>query len=233
VIRAKIIGDDVLTASYSHELPRYGFPVKSNTSYAATYATGLLCARRLLKKLKLDEKYAGNADVNGADYNVEAMADGPKPFYALLDVGLRRTTTGSKLFAALKGATDGGLDIPHKPTRFVGYDGEKKELNADLLRKYIFGGNVSSFMKSLKDENPERYSKQFSQFDKAGVKPDDIETMWKKVHAAIRKSPESVKSTKPKPTKVKRYNRKALNRAQRKDRVRQKLEAKAKQVAKE
>jgi len=233
IIRAKIVGDEVLTAAYSHELPRYGFPVKNNTSYAATYATGLLCARRLLKKLKLDEKYTGNAEVNGADYNVEALMDGPKPFYALLDVGLRRTTTGSKLFAALKGATDGGLDIPHKPTRFVGYDSEKKELNADLLRKSIFGANVSSFMKSLKDENPERYAKQFSQFDKAGVKPDDIEALWKKIHAAIRKSPEAVKSTKPKPEKVKRYNRKGLNRAQRKDRIRQKLESKAKKVAKE
>jgi len=232
IIRAKIIGDEVLTASYAHELGRYGFPVKNNTSYAATYATGLLCARRLLHKLKLNEKYAGNTDVNGQDYNVEALADGPKPFYALLDVGLKRTTTGSKLFAALKGATDGGLDIPHSNTRFVGYDSEKKELNADILRKYIFGGNVSDYMKALKDENPERYAKQFSQFEKAGVKAEELESIWKKVHAAIRKDPVAVKNTKPKPAVVKRYGRKAMNHAQRKDRIRQRLEAKAKSATK-
>jgi len=31
-----------------------------------------------------------------------------------LDVGLKRTTTGAKIFGALKGAVDGGLNIPHR-----------------------------------------------------------------------------------------------------------------------
>ena len=56
------------------------------------YCTGLLCARRLLNKLGLDKRYEGNTNVNGEDYYVEAIADGPSPFYCLLDVGLRRTT---------------------------------------------------------------------------------------------------------------------------------------------
>ena len=38
----------------------------------------------------------------GEDYNVEEVADGPRPFRALLDTGLKRTSTGSKVFAALK-----------------------------------------------------------------------------------------------------------------------------------
>jgi hypothetical protein len=33
---------------------------------------------------------------------VEAVDDGPRPFTALLDTGLKRTSTGSKVFAALK-----------------------------------------------------------------------------------------------------------------------------------
>ncbi len=33
--------------------------------------------------------------------------DGPSAFHALLDVGLKPTTLGSKLFAAMKGAFDG------------------------------------------------------------------------------------------------------------------------------
>ena len=121
VVYSKISGDHVLAAAYAHELPRYGVKV-GLTNYAATYCTGLLCARRVLKKLKLDDKYEGNTDVNGEDYYVEAVEDGPNPFYCLLDVGLRRCSTGAKVFAAMKGATDGGVEIPHGESRFVGYD---------------------------------------------------------------------------------------------------------------
>jgi hypothetical protein len=41
-------------------------------------------------------------EATGEDYNVEAAEDGPRPFTCLLDTGLKRTTTGSKVFAALK-----------------------------------------------------------------------------------------------------------------------------------
>ena len=41
-------------------------------------------------------------DAVGEDYNVEEADDGPRPFTALLDTGLKRTSTGSKVFAALK-----------------------------------------------------------------------------------------------------------------------------------
>ena len=41
-------------------------------------------------------------EATGEDYNVEAQEDGPRPFTCLLDTGLKRTTTGSKVFAALK-----------------------------------------------------------------------------------------------------------------------------------
>ena len=41
-------------------------------------------------------------------------AEGARPFRAFLDVGLARTTTGARVFGVLKGAVDGGLDIPHR-----------------------------------------------------------------------------------------------------------------------
>merc|ERR1712065_68802 len=156
---ATIKGDVIMCAAYSHELPRYGVPV-GLTNYAAAYCTGLLLARRLLKNLKLDEKYEGVKEANGEFFlyskpthreKVRGKRDGKpvdekmRPFTALLDVGLRRTTTGSKLFAALKGAVDGGLSIPHSPSRFVGYDSEDG-LNAQQLRKHIFGGHVADYM---------------------------------------------------------------------------------------
>jgi len=38
-----------------------------------------------------------------------------------LDVGLTHTTTGNRVFGALKGAVDGGLNVPHSSNRFPGY----------------------------------------------------------------------------------------------------------------
>ncbi|GFT70472.1 putative 60S ribosomal protein RP5L [Trichonephila clavipes] len=45
VAYARIEGDVIVSAAYSHELPRYGIKV-GLTNYAAAYATGLLLARR-------------------------------------------------------------------------------------------------------------------------------------------------------------------------------------------
>ena len=50
-------------------------------------------------------------------------------------------------FDCLQGALDGGLDIPHSDKRFAGFDKEKKELDAEIHRKYIFGGHVTAYMK--------------------------------------------------------------------------------------
>ena len=68
----------------------------------------------MLTQLKLADKYEGQTEATGDDYNVEYMGDGARPFRAFLDVGLTRTTTGNRVFAAMKGALDGGLDIPHR-----------------------------------------------------------------------------------------------------------------------
>jgi len=218
---AKISGDIVLVAAYSHELPKYGIKL-GLTNYAAAYATGLLLARRLLQKLRLDKVYTGQTEVNGEDFNVTPSDEGPRPFYALLDVGLARTTTGARIFAALKGATDGGLNVPHSETRFAGYNAEKKALDAKVLRKYIFGGHVADYMKTLQKDDPDRYKKLFSRYVKEGVKPEDLEGIYKKAHAAIRADP-SHKKKEPKQVTVKRFNKAKLSNAQRKDRVRQKI----------
>ena len=58
VIYATIAGDVTICAAYSAELPKYGMKA-GLTNYAATYATGLLCARRLLTKYGLAETCIG------------------------------------------------------------------------------------------------------------------------------------------------------------------------------
>jgi len=219
---AKLEGDFILAAAYSHELKRYGMSV-GLTNYAAAYATGLLFARRLLTNLKLADKYQGNTKVDGNDYNVEELADGPNPFRAYLDVGLARTTTGSKVFAALKGACDGGLEVPHSASRFVGYSKEEKALKADVLRKHIFGGHVGDYMKILREQNSSKYQKHFADYVKAGIKPEEIEAKWAAVHKAIRADPSMKKSAKKKPEQQKRFRRGKLTLADRKNRIKQKL----------
>jgi len=232
IIYAKLQGDQVLTAAYSHELPRYGMPV-GLTNYAAAYATGLLLARRTLAKLKIADKYQGNTSVDGSDYNVEALVDGPRPFFALLDVGLARTTTGSKIFAAMKGVADGGVEVPHSETRFVGYDKEGNKLNAEVLRKYIFGGHVQEYMDKLKKEDAEKYNKHFSKYVAAKINPADLPKTWEKVHKAIRADPSPKPSTKPKPKEQKRWGKAKQSQAVKKNKIYQKLAARAKKTSKD
>lgn len=70
---------------------------------------------KLLKKLGLDTLYTGTTEVTGDEYNVEELDDeGPGAFRCYLDTGLMRTTTGARVFGAMKGAVDGGLNIPHR-----------------------------------------------------------------------------------------------------------------------
>jgi len=226
IISSKLAGDYVFSAAYAHELTRYGMPV-SHTSYAAAYATGLLLARRTLQKCNIDSKYAGNTGSVGEDFHVEALEDGPAPFRALLDVGLKRTTTGCRVFAALKGAVDGGLEVPHSETRYVGWDSEGKKLDSEVLRKHIFGVHVSDYMKSLKEEDAEKYKTLFSGYLKAGIKPEEVEAKWTAVHKAIRADPKHKPAPK-KDVKPKRYSRLRLTLAQRKDKIKQKMDSMAK-----
>jgi len=139
----------------------------------------------------------------------------------LLDAGLARTSTGAKIFAVLKGAVDGGLEIPHKPKRFAGYNSDTRKFDPKILRKHIFGGHVSEFMKLLQSEDPEKYQTQFSQYIKSQIGPDDIEKMWTKAHAAIRKDPTHIPTKKPEKPVHKRHHQKKKNNKQREDRIKQ------------
>ncbi|XP_019178739.1 PREDICTED: 60S ribosomal protein L5-like [Ipomoea nil] len=214
IVSASIAGDMILASAYAHELPRYGLEV-GHTNYAAAYCTGLLLARRLLQKLEMAEEYEGNVEATGEDYSVEP-GEGRRPFRALLDVGLLRTTTGNRVFGALKGALDGGLDIPHSEKRFAGFSKDSKQLDAEVHRKYIYGGHVAAYMRNLIEDEPEKYQSVFSAYIKKGIDADNLEQLYKKVHAAIRADPSAKKSEKQPPKEHKRYNLKKLTYEERK-----------------
>merc|ERR1719199_146031 len=194
---AELDGDKVICSAYSSELPRYGLKCGLK-NYSTAYCTGLLCARRLLQKLGLDEAYEGNEEVdaevvstesNGRKYYVAELDDDKRPFRALLDVGIQRTTTGARVFGALKGAADGGLDIPHSEKRFPGYDRDGKDYDAEVHRERIFGEHIAEYMRKLMDEDSAKYNTQFSQFIKHGAGPEELEDLYTSVHEAIREDP--------------------------------------------
>jgi len=213
IIYSTMTGDKVLAAAESSELKRFGLTA-GLTNYSAAYCTGLVIARRLLKQVGLAEMYKPNDSVDGEYFNVNDDIDEKRPFKALLDVGINRTTTGARIFGALKGACDGGLDVPHKTKRFPGYkagrievitnkrgkamDTEKVEATYDakIHRQYIFGGHVTNYMNKLKKADPAKFKVQFSQWEKCltAAKAKTCEDIYKKVHAEILKNPDRVKA---------------------------------------
>ena len=215
IIYATIQGDKVLCQADSFELKKYGVDC-GLTNYASAYATGLLCARRLLNNLGMADMYKGVESVDGDYYDIyeKGQVQDRRPFKALLDVGLVRTTTGNRVFGAMKGAVDGGLFIPHNTKRFPGYHLEKGaaqtgkrgkvvekgkatgNYNAKEHRDHIFGLHVQGYMDSLKKENKDRYKSQFSKWDASMTKTKvtSLEALYKTVHANIRKDPKRVKA---------------------------------------
>lgn len=228
-----IDGDRILAQATSTELARYGLEVGLK-NYAAAYCTGLLVARRLLQKVGLDDIYEGNTEVDAEvvktevgkkTYYVDEVDEDKRPFRALLDVGCRATTTGCRIFGALKGAADGGLDIPHSEKRFPGYDRDAKEYDADMHRERIFGGHVGEYMEYLEDEDNTKYKSQFAKYIECGHEADGLEELYESVHEKIREDP----SPAPKKpfTPDKSYKRKSkLTLAERKARVQAKKDAK-------
>jgi large subunit ribosomal protein L5e len=210
VIFATINGDRVLTEATSRELPRYGVE-KGLTNYAAAYSTGLLCARRLLDKVGMADMYKGQQKIDGEDYDVNTDMGERRPFKCFLDIGLQRSTTGAKIYGALKGGVDGGLYIPHEHKRFPGYGETREEIQGKrgkvelekataswepkVMRDHIFGNHIQNYMDELKKDSKDRYDRHFSKWDAAikKSKAKNLEDLYTKCHAAIRKDPKHSK----------------------------------------
>lgn len=228
IVTAEITGDKVFVSAYAHELRAYGIE-HGLTNWAAAYATGLLIARRALKKLGMDEQFPGVEEADGEYTLTEAAEtdDGERrPFKAFLDVGLARTSTGARVFGAMKGASDGGILVPHSENRFPGFDMESEELDAETLRKYIYGGHVAEYMETLADDDEERYKSQFQKYIDDDIEADGLEDLYTEAHKAIREDPfKKYESDAPKKSKdewkaeSQKFRSKKLSYAERKERV--------------
>lgn len=143
---AKPSGDVVRASASSKQLAKLGW--KGGTgNLPSAYLTGTLAGRRALEK-------------------------GVKE--AIFDVGLKPSSKGSKLYAALKGLADSGLQIPYSPDNLPSDD-------------RLGGQHVASYAKSLSAESGETYKKRFSGYLKRGLKPEELSTHFQQVRQQIQK----------------------------------------------
>ena len=134
IVEAKLKGDYILISAHSKELKRdFGWNLGCG-SIPAAYLTGLLAGYKGIKK-----------NVNKA----------------ILDIGIYRPIQKSRLFAALKGVLDAGLEVPY---------------SEDILPddKHIQGNHIGNLAKILETENNEKYTKQFSKYLKLNLDPKKI-----------------------------------------------------------
>jgi len=134
--------DKTEASAYSKELEKHGWFPQSNLPTA--YLTGFLCAKRAIKK---------------------------KITKAVLDTGLMNPTKASVPFAALKGAVDAGLEIPHSESMF---DNDR-----------FSGKHIAEYANKIK--GTEAYSKQFSAYAKKGIAPENMVTIFESVKSKLQK----------------------------------------------
>ncbi|HEX4920714.1 MAG TPA: 50S ribosomal protein L18 [Candidatus Bathyarchaeia archaeon] len=147
ISEATATGDLVRASASSKQLSKLGWKGGSG-NLSAAYLTGALAARR-------------------------AVAKGVKE--AILDMGLKGPTKGSKIFAALKGLSDSGLMVPHSDDRLPKMD-------------RINGGHVSSYAKKLAGEQ-ELYRKRFSGYLSRGLKPEDLSGHFEQIRKMVLEAP--------------------------------------------
>jgi len=123
-------GDETIVSAHTKELQKLGW-LGGTKNTSAAYLTAYLCGKKSLAK-----------GVNSA----------------VLDIGLKSSVKGSKVFAALKGAVDAGLDVPHGESVIPGED-------------RISGEHIAEYAKLLSEED---LKKRFSQYLNKGLQPVDL-----------------------------------------------------------
>ena len=162
IAEAQPNGDRIIASANSRELIKtYGWQ-GSTSNLPSAYLTGFLCGLR-------------------------AAAVGVKK--AILDIGLFSPSKGARIFAALKGAVDAGVEVPC----------DKEKLPDE---KRISGQHVAEYAKHLSADEQETYQRQFSHYLKENLQPEQLPEHFSQVKEKIIESfklPEERKETEAKP----------------------------------
>lgn len=143
LVKSHIIGDEILTQTSSKELSeKYGW-LASGKNIPAAYLLGLIAGNKALE--------AGIEEAN-------------------LDIGLKKATKGSKVFAVVKGANDAGLNIPS---------------DSDIMPspESINGSIIAEYAENMED--PLEYEKRFSSYLRSGLRPEALNSHFEEVKARI------------------------------------------------
>lgn len=144
---ARLEGDKMLAVAHSRELvKKYGW-LGGTSNTPAAYLTGLLAGYRA--------RLAGVEE-------------------AVLDIGLADPVPGSRVFAALKGALDAGLKIPHS-----------EEILPTMER--IRGEHIALWAEELAKNDPEKYKRQFSKYLERGFKPEELPNHFDEIVEKIKR----------------------------------------------
>jgi len=151
LVEAQPTGDSVLASAHSSELKEYSWK-GAGGNVPAAYLTGTLAGYR--------------AKVKGIET-------------AVLDVGTRPVSTGARMFAAMSGAVDSGLKIPH---------------GSDVLptKERVRGEHIAGYAKILA-QDANSYQKHFSAYLKRKLKPEDVPSHFEEVREKIVHSFEKAK----------------------------------------
>ncbi len=113
-------GDITLSSAVSKELEKYGYNASSRNTTAA-YLTGLLFGYRALNK--------------GYEYGV-------------LDLGLQASTSGSRVYATLKGIVDAGFEIPHNSSVLP----SDERIRGEHIAEYMEGSNLPEIFDAVREK---------------------------------------------------------------------------------
>lgn len=144
IIEAYPEGDRTLVASTSNELKRYGWKAPCGNIPAA-YLTGFLL---------------------GSKAKANRIAS------AILDMGLRRSSKGSRIYAVLKGVLDAEVEIPH----------DEAILPEDTRIK---GVHIAAYAETLAQTEVEVYEHRFSTYLAAGITPEKLPGYFQQVKTNV------------------------------------------------
>jgi len=110
IIKSENSQDKVIISSTSKELKKFGWNYDLK-NIPSSYLSGFLFGKKAMKN------------------NINA---------AILDVGLHKSVAKSRIYSALKGCIDAGLNVPHNPEIFPGEERIKgNHINKDMEKKFM------------------------------------------------------------------------------------------------
>ncbi|MEO3992883.1 MAG: 50S ribosomal protein L18 [Desulfurococcaceae archaeon TW002] len=144
IVKFSVNGDETVVGVSSKSLRKYGWLGDLNNTSAA-YLTGLLAGVLAIKK------------------NVKEV---------IPDIGLHKASKGARVFAAMKGLLDAGVQIP---------------VSEEVIpsQERIEGQHIAEYARKLSSENEDLFRRYFGEYLKRGLDPHNLLQHFREVREKI------------------------------------------------